>query len=282
MHMIDYGTQEDTATPPASQPLCAPAPIDKLAAALAKAQAKMTNPPKTKQGQYRGGKYLYADLADVLDHVRGPLSENGLAIVQLLQPGVLVTRLIHASGQYVECLYPLPAGMPSPQDMGSAITYARRYSLCPLLGISGETDDDASQAATAKEEAKELAEAEKTRLANARLEELKKQGKLRSAHDGHVIRPGEDTDKSPAAAPPPTATNQTPVTTPPPEGRIDPRLAAQLARDGITIEQLKEFAVRRNFIKREMDMSKLEEGFIKSCLDGANWKKVIAEMKGKS
>jgi hypothetical protein len=277
--MTEHDTQNDTAQP-AGQPLCAPAPIDKLAAALAKAQAKMTNPPKTRHGQYRGGRYMYTDLADVLDHVRGPLSENGLAIVQIIQPGMLVTRLVHASGQYVESLYPLPVGQVPPQEMGGAITYARRYSLCPLLGISGETDDDA-QAAT---EAAETAEMEQKRKAAERLEELKAKGKLRSAHDGHLINPGEDTDKplsteTPGPADPPAP----PPSQEPPKGAsvtIDPRLDKQLKRDGITIEQLKAFAVSRNYIKAEMDMSKLEEGFIKACLDTANWKKVIASTKG--
>jgi hypothetical protein len=270
--MTEHDTQKDNSQP-AGQPLCAPAPIDKLAAALAKAQAKMTNPPKTKHGQFRGGRYLYADLADVLDHVRGPLSENGLAIVQIVQPGVLVTRLIHESGQYVESHYPLPAGQLPPQEMGSAITYARRYSLCPMLGISGETDDDAKQA----EEAQETTEMEQKSKAAERLEELKAKGKLRSAHDGHVIKPGEDTEKPQNPMMEPDASAEAPS---PPPVKIDPRLDKQLKRDGITIEQLKAFAVARNFLTADMDMSKLEEGFIRSCLDTANWKKVIASTKG--
>ena len=59
-----------------------PMEFDKIAAALAKAQAEMTNPPKTKTAtiihKNGGGRhsYQYADLADVLDHVRGPLTKN--------------------------------------------------------------------------------------------------------------------------------------------------------------------------------------------------------------
>ena len=250
-----------------------PAAIDKLAAALAKAQAKMTNPPKTKRGQCRGGTYMYADLADVLDHVRAPLTENGLAIVQMVQPGVLLTRLVHVSGQYLESRYPLPeGGQLSAQEMGSQITYARRYSLCPLLGIAGETDDDAKQA----EEAKDLAADEKRRQASERLEEAKKQGRLKSAYDGHTIKPGESTEAL-TAQPPNT---EPPATVPYEPQQVDPRLKKLLDRDKISIEQLKAFAVKGRFIPTNMDMSKLEENFIVACLNPANWKKVVASTKG--
>lgn len=125
-----------------------PLPIDKIAAALAAAQGELTNPPKTKTANLGKYKYRYADLAEIIEHVRPVLAKHSLAVVQLTvadSRNVLVTRLIHASGQYLESTYPLPT-QAAAQDMGSAITYARRYSLCAILGIAADEDDDVEQA----------------------------------------------------------------------------------------------------------------------------------------
>jgi len=291
---------------------------DKLAAALSKAQAKMTNPPKTKNGQFRGGRYKYADLADVLDHVRVPLTENGLCLVQMVMPGVLVTRLMHASGQYIESQYPLPTERMTPQDMGSYITYARRYAVCPILGIAGETDDDGAGAASGEAATEEAVDGEKKRLALVRLEEAKAKGRVRSAHDGRVLKPGEEplpaagnelgmrgqesgvgsqgsgdrsqteTRKpaSPAAGgatvPPGAAPAAAPPGGPPAAGAagIDPRLAKVMARDGVSREALKAFAVRGKFILPEMELSQVRADFVTACLNPANWSKVVAFAKG--
>jgi hypothetical protein len=58
---------------------------------------------------------------------------------------VLVTRLGHASGQFIDSVYPLPNSN-KPHEMGSAITYARRYSWAAICGIAAEEDDDANAA----------------------------------------------------------------------------------------------------------------------------------------
>ncbi len=121
-----------------------------LAAALAKAQAAF--PPisrdkevtvKTKTGgEY---KFKYAPLDSILTAVRGPLAENGLAIVQLLDEDVLVTSLLHESGAILSGRTPIPAAE-GVQAYGSAITYLRRYSIQALLGIAAEEDDDGNHA----------------------------------------------------------------------------------------------------------------------------------------
>ncbi len=263
-----------------------PPPIEKLAAALSKAQAELKNPPKNKTAKIRmkeGGSYTYhyADLADILDCVRETLAKNGLAVTQIVtrnaEGNVLLSRLLHVSGQYVESVYPLPQGCGA-QEMGSAITYARRYSICPLLGIAGETDEDAQQA----QDASESADDEKKRLALDRLEAAKKEGRLKSAYDGHVLKPGEPEPK-PETAKPEVGGQRSKVggqKTDASDRAIDPRLAELLKRDGITIEQLKAFAVKGKYITPEMDMSKLHESFIKACLNPVNWKKVVASTKG--
>jgi hypothetical protein len=120
----------------------------KLAEALAKAQAQIHPAPKDKTNPHFGSKY--ADLAAIIDACRLPLSENGLSFVQLLsndQNGVMVvTRLMHISGEMVESPCWLPVAQKTPQGYGSAITYARRYGLATLVGVASEEDDDGNAA----------------------------------------------------------------------------------------------------------------------------------------
>ena len=90
-------------------------------------------------------KSKYADLAAIFDAARKPLSANGLAITQTIGNGVLHTRLLHTSGQWIASEHPLPMSG-RPQEIGSALTYARRYSLSALIGIAADEDDDATAA----------------------------------------------------------------------------------------------------------------------------------------
>jgi hypothetical protein len=117
-----------------------------LSAALAKAQATMKSATFNRINPHF--KNRYADLASVLDAVRKPLADNGLAITQTteMQDGafVLVTTLWHG-GQWISAVYPLPLGA-KPQELGSALTYARRYSLSSLVCIAADEDDDAEAA----------------------------------------------------------------------------------------------------------------------------------------
>lgn len=125
--------------------------IGPLAAALAKAQAAYPPIPRDREVEVQtrtGGKYKfkYAPLDTILNAVRKPLSDNGLAITQLLDGGHLTTVLFHETGAYLSASMPLPNGDGSPQSLGSAITYLRRYSLQAMLGIAAEEDDDAQAA----------------------------------------------------------------------------------------------------------------------------------------
>ena len=117
--------------------------ISELAAALAKAQGMMENAVMNRVNPHFKSKY--ADLAAIFDAARKPLSTNGLAIVQTIGDGVLHTRLLHTSGQWIASEHPLPMSG-KPQEIGSALTYARRYSLSALIGIAADEDDDANAA----------------------------------------------------------------------------------------------------------------------------------------
>ena len=122
--------------------------INEIAAALAKAQASMKNAALNKVNPHF--KSRYADLAGIRDAVVPALSANGIAVAQTMTATdsgqcLVVTRLLHASGQWIESMCPIPL-VPDMQKMGSAITYARRYSLSAICGISADEDDDANAA----------------------------------------------------------------------------------------------------------------------------------------
>ncbi len=127
--------------------------IDLLATALVKAQAAMKPASMNKINPHFKSKY--ADLASVIESVRKPLTDNGLSFTQSIKfwgeangeaSGVyLVTRILHTSGQWISSDYPLPMNA-TPQQMGSALTYARRYSLSAITGTAADEDDDGDKA----------------------------------------------------------------------------------------------------------------------------------------
>lgn len=122
--------------------------INEIASALAKAQGAIQNPSKTAENPHFRSKY--ADLAAGLNAVRQALSSNGIAVLQATRVAgdllMLDTRLLHASGQWIQSEFlACRAGIP-PQQVGSALSYARRYSLFALIGIAGDDDDDGNTA----------------------------------------------------------------------------------------------------------------------------------------
>ena len=116
-----------------------------LGTALAKAQGEVENAKKASTNPHFKSKY--ADLATIWDVIREPLTTNGLSVVQLPceaptgQVG-LVTHLIHNSGQSVSEKFFLGLKDASnPQQVGSALTYMKRYALMGVAGIASEDDD---------------------------------------------------------------------------------------------------------------------------------------------
>lgn len=123
--------------------------IKNLAIALAKFQAEVKNPPNTANNPFFKSKY--APLSEVLNTTRPILSKHGLSVVQAPSGDgeniVVTTLLLHESGEWIESEpLILKADKPTAQGAGSAITYARRYALSAMLGISSEDDDDGNQA----------------------------------------------------------------------------------------------------------------------------------------
>lgn len=124
---------------------------NELSKALAAAQGEMKNAALNRVNPHF--KNRYADLAAIRDAVVPAMSKHGLAVTQttdLSSEGFfLTTRVSHASGQWMESVYPLAVN-PNPQAMGSQLTYARRYSLSAIAGISADEDDDAEIAVANK------------------------------------------------------------------------------------------------------------------------------------
>jgi hypothetical protein len=118
--------------------------MNELAKALVKAQAAMSHAAKDSKNPHF--KSAYSSLASVIDAVRPALSSNGLAFVQRMhdsQGGVAVeTVLIHESGEQYGCgVLFIPASKQDAQGFGSALSYAKRYSLQSALGIASADDD---------------------------------------------------------------------------------------------------------------------------------------------
>ena len=139
---------EETKVTTPEQP-CMSAEIGELASALASAQAELS--PAAKNAQNPHLKNRYADIAAVYEAIRETLPKHGLSVSQIIMPheskARVRTLLMHKSGQWLasECLMPLDRNG-GPQGMGSAITYARRYSLPAIVGVVSEDDDDAEAA----------------------------------------------------------------------------------------------------------------------------------------
>ncbi len=119
---------------------------NELFAALAKAQGQFVTVPATRHVIIRmkdGGSYSYnyATLAQIMDMIRRPFSENGLSIAQLIAGDVLVTILAHSSGQSISSNVPLPK-VSDIKGLGANLTYLRRYSITSIAGVAIDEEDN--------------------------------------------------------------------------------------------------------------------------------------------
>lgn len=135
--------------------------LAQISPALVKAQSEIKGITKNAQGH--GYKYITIDA--ILELVRPVLSTNGLCLIQNIQGELngetnlasCETRILHESGEWMQSdklvIKPVPTAsknnpnpVANPRDLGSAITYAKRYQLCGMLGINADVDDDAAVA----------------------------------------------------------------------------------------------------------------------------------------
>lgn len=128
--------------------------IKDLVSSLVKAQSVMK--PAIYNRVNPHFKSRYADFASCMDACRGPLSDNGLAVIQSCETIdgklSLVTMLAHVSGQWMKSEFPIISSKMDSQGIGSAMTYAKRYSLCGMIGIvADEEGDDDGEAAMGRD-----------------------------------------------------------------------------------------------------------------------------------
>ena len=125
--------------------------LDQLATALAAFQAEMPTVPKAHTAQVRSEKgsysYTYAGLADVSEAAMPLLAKHGLSFSCLPGNGVLTGILLHASGQSLTASLPINGA--TPQQVGSSLTYMRRYLLGCMTGLVTDDDDDGQLAEAA-------------------------------------------------------------------------------------------------------------------------------------
>ena len=125
--------------------------IDELLTAKSKADATLNNIKKDGKVEYSKPKYSYAVLEDVCNEVRKKYSKYELSFTQipLYEEGmnVLVTTLGHSSGQWIRCKMKIETQNAGSQAYGSALTYARRYSLVAMSCLAATDEDDDAQAA---------------------------------------------------------------------------------------------------------------------------------------
>lgn len=127
-------------------------PLDKLIPALVKFQSEVPAIPKDKENPFfknnqTGKKAMYADLATIIETIKPVLAENGLCFTQPVQGEMLETYLYHVSGQYIKSEMKINNEKNNAQGFGSGLTYARRYALSSILGITADDDDDGNEAA---------------------------------------------------------------------------------------------------------------------------------------
>jgi hypothetical protein len=114
--------------------------ILKISVALLKAQKKIQSVTKDASNPYFKSKY--ADLASVINACKDELNSEGITVLQPVDEMYVETCLLHESGEYMSALTPIVCkSQNNPQDLGSAITYARRYGLQSFILLPAVDDD---------------------------------------------------------------------------------------------------------------------------------------------
>lgn len=130
--------------------------IDQIAPALVAAIAELKSVGREREGQIGNARYKYADLAQIIEAAKPVLEKHGLAAMQPMTGGDdgfirVETSIIHTSGQHMASVASLP--MPDgsgrgtvSQQVGSAVSYLRRYALAACLSIAQADEDEQGRA----------------------------------------------------------------------------------------------------------------------------------------
>lgn len=116
--------------------------INQIAESLHAFQAEIGSMEKTGVNPYFDSKFV--TLTTTWTAIQPLLTKHQLAIAQFPEGTTLVTMLMHTSGEYIQSAAALSPEKPTPQGLGSAITYMRRYAISSILGLTPDEDDDGS------------------------------------------------------------------------------------------------------------------------------------------
>lgn len=257
-----------------------------------------------KDGNNPAFKSKYATLDSVLAAIRAPLCENGFALIQdatsTADSVSVVTRLLHEGGGELVS-QPLTAPLkkeftrdgkecpPSVQQIGSLVTYLRRYSLCPFLGVSLDDDDDGNNASDIGKEAH-----------GTKAADTAPAGNRRSAHTGEPLNSAEAMAKHKEAAAASAEVKQAaqPAATSgvnPKESPLanvnasvaNPALKTALDRDAIRHDQLAAYLrgefgapkITKPMLSGTMGVASLGERIVAALLSETNWGMVVTRIK---
>lgn len=122
--------------------------ITKILPALIKAQSEFPAIPKKSTNPFHGSKY--ADLSAIVETLKPIMTANKLVFSQSSRANgidsiVIITTIFHESGEFISSELEIPLAKKDAQAVGSAMTYARRYSLTAILGVVADDDDDGNQ-----------------------------------------------------------------------------------------------------------------------------------------
>lgn len=130
--------------------------LKEFSAAFSKFQGELKNAPKNSENPYFKNKY--ADLTGIIDTAKPILAKHGFSIIQGLssegKTATITTLLLHLSGEFIKDSLKLEAKDGSPQALGSAFTYGKRYAYAAILGMATDDDDDGNNAQPTQPETK--------------------------------------------------------------------------------------------------------------------------------
>lgn len=123
--------------------------IKELSAAMAKAFADIKGASKDKKNAHLN--YEYASLNSIIEAIKPAITQHGLWFYQVIHSvqgcAAVETLIVHSSGERLSCgIVTVPVQKQDAQGYGSALTYAKKYSLSSAFGVAPEDDDDGEEA----------------------------------------------------------------------------------------------------------------------------------------
>jgi hypothetical protein len=260
--------------------------------ALAKVQKAVLSAPKDATNPHFGRKY--ATLAGVLEVIRAPLADNGFALIQDADTDLekqtvgVTTRLIHESGaELTSARLSAPLKMeftkdgkqlpPGVQQIGSLVTYLRRYSLCAFLSVAVE-DDDGNMVSDIGKETVQTQQPKSNRTSAYTGEKLDTPAAVE-----HHKAAAEEARKQPAVIDEKKETPANGETKKRVEGVSNAALAEAMFRDKITVEGLEGYLggsignpkISNALLKGGMKLGSLGDRIVSSLLNPNNWGMVV-------